>query len=42
VQLGNEITVTLTQEVDIGFFTFGSFPITLKSKATGKSEVYWK
>jgi len=42
VQLGNEIIVTLTQEVDIGFFTFGSFPITLKSKATGKSEVYWK
>ncbi|MDK2798954.1 MAG: hypothetical protein PWQ70_573 [Clostridiales bacterium] len=42
VQLGNEITVTLTQEVDIGFFTFGSFPITLTSKAIGKSEVYWK
>lgn len=42
VQLGNEITVTLTQEVDIGFFTFGSFSITLTSKATGKSEVYWK
>ena len=26
----------------IGFFNFGSFPITLTSKATGKSEVYWK
>jgi hypothetical protein len=42
VQLNNEITVTLTIQHDIGFFNFGSFPITLTSKATGKSEVYWK
>jgi hypothetical protein len=42
IQLNTEVTVTLTLQYDIGFFTFGSFPITLKSKATGKSEVYWK
>ncbi len=42
IQLGNEFTVTVSQEVDIGFFTFGSFPINLTSKASGKSEVYWK
>jgi hypothetical protein len=29
--------------VDIGLFGgFGSFPVTLKAQATGKSEVYWK
>ena len=42
VQLNQEATVTLTLSYDIGFFNFGSFPITLTSKATGKSEVYWK
>jgi hypothetical protein len=42
IQLNNEVTVTLTLQYDIGFFNFGSFPITLTSKATGKSEVYWK
>ena len=42
IQLNNEVTVTLTLQHDIGFFNFGSFPITLTSKATGKSEVYWK
>lgn len=42
VQLNDEITVTVTKTVDIGFFSFGSFPIELKSKATGRSEVYWK
>jgi len=41
-QLNTEVTVTLTLRHDIGFFNFGSFPITLTSKATGKSEVYWK
>ena len=30
------------QKKQIGFFNFASFPITLTSKATGKSEVYWK
>lgn len=42
VQLNGDITVTLTDRVDIGFFVFGSFPIELKAKATGKSEVYYK
>jgi hypothetical protein len=42
IQLNTEVTVTLTLQYDIGFFGFGSFPITLTSKATGKSEVYHK
>ncbi|MFA9399293.1 MAG: DUF4320 family protein [Clostridiaceae bacterium] len=42
VQLNEEITVIVTETVDIGFFSFGSFPIDFKSKATGRSEVYWK
>ena len=42
IQLNDEVTVTLTLKHNIGFFNFGSFPITLTSKATGKSEVYWK
>lgn len=42
VQLNGDIQVTLTQKVDIRFFTFGSFPIELKARASGKSEVYYK
>lgn len=42
IQLNEEFTVTLTYKVRIGFGDFGSFPVTLVSKATGKSEVYWK
>lgn len=42
VQLNGDITAILTDQVDIGFFVFGSFPIELKAKATGKSEVYYK
>ena len=42
VQLNQEFTVTCTYKMDIGFGEFGSFPITLTSKASGKSEVYWK
>lgn len=42
VQLNGDITVTLTDRVDIGFFVFGSFSIELKAKATGKSEIYYK
>jgi len=42
LQLDSEVTLTLTLRYDIGFFNFGSFPVTLTSKATGKSEVYWK
>ena len=43
IQLNQEVTVTLTLQKDIGLFgSFGSFPVTLRSQATGKSEVYWK
>ena len=43
IQLNQEVTVTLTLQRNLGLFGgFGSFPVTLTSKATGKSEVYWK
>jgi hypothetical protein len=43
LQLNEEFTVTVTTKADIGLFGgFGSFPITLKAQAGGKSEVYWK
>lgn len=42
IQLNDIISVTVTTQYDIGFFTFGSFPIQLKSKAQTRSEVYWK
>ena len=43
IQLNHEVTVTLTMETNIGLFgEVASFPITLRSQATGKSEVYWK
>jgi hypothetical protein len=42
VQLNDEFTVAATMVIDIGFFEFGSFPITLNAKAVGRSEVYWK
>lgn len=43
IQLNEEVSVTLTYEIDLGLFAgFGSFPITLLADATGKSEVYWK
>ena len=43
IQLNEEITVTLTLNTEIGLFgEIGSFPITLRSQASGKSEVYWK
>ncbi|MGE4273245.1 MULTISPECIES: DUF4320 family protein [Desulfitobacteriaceae] len=43
LQLNEEFTVTVTLQTDIGLFGgFGSFPITLKAQAAGKSEVYWK
>ena len=43
IQLNEEITVTLTSDMNIGLFGgFGSFPITLRSEASGKSEVYHK
>lgn len=43
IQLNEEFTVALTTQTDIGLFGgFGSFPVTLKAEASGKSEVYWK
>ena len=43
IQLNEEIAVTITYETNIGLFAgFGSFPITLRADAAGKSEVYWK
>lgn len=42
VQLNGDISVTLTDTVDIGFFIFGSFPIQIRARASGKSEVYYK
>lgn len=43
VQLNEEITVVVTYRMDIGLFgDFGSFPVTLRGEALGKSEVYWK
>ena len=43
IQLNEEVSVTVTLDVDIGLFgDFGSFPITLRADASGKSEVYWK
>ena len=42
IPLNQEFTVTLTVTLDIGFGGFGSFPVTLTSKPSGKSEVYWK
>ena len=43
IQLNEEITVTVTFETNMGLFGgFGSFPVTLRADAAGKSEVYWK
>ncbi len=43
IQLNHEVTVTVRLDTDIGLFgDFGSFPVSLTARATGKSEVYWK
>lgn len=43
IQLNEEIKVMVTYKTDIGLFGgFGSFPITLRADAAGRSEVYWK
>lgn len=43
IQLNEEFTVTVTTQTDLGLFGgFGSFPVTLKAQASGKSEVYHK
>lgn len=41
IQLNEEVTVTLTLDRNIGLFGgFGSFPVQLTARASGKSEVY--
>lgn len=43
IQLNEEISVVVIYRMDIGLFgEFGSFPVTLRGEAMGKSEVYWK
>ena len=43
IQLNEEVAVTLTLERNIELFGgFGSFPVHLKARASGKSEVYHK
>lgn len=43
IQLNEEVTVTLSMEMNIGLFGgFGSFPVRLEARASGKSEVYYK
>ena len=42
IQLNESISVTLEKKMDIGFFTFGSFPVTIQAKDSGVSEVFWK
>ncbi|MCL2697543.1 MAG: DUF4320 family protein [Oscillospiraceae bacterium] len=43
IQLNQEVTVTLTLQRNLGLFGgFGSFPVTLTSRASGKGGVYWK
>lgn len=43
LQLNQEVTVIVTLRMNIGLFDrFGSFPVTLRAQASGKSEVYWK
>ncbi|WP_044482085.1 DUF4320 family protein [Paenibacillus antibioticophila] len=43
IPINQEVTVTLRTTVNIGLFgNSASFPIELTTKATGKSEVYWK
>lgn len=40
INLGEEVSVTISKEVFVHFF--GEWQFTLKSTATGLSEVYWK
>ena len=43
LQLNQEVTVIVTLRMNIGLFDrVGSFPVTLRAQASGKSEVYWK
>lgn len=42
IQLNDPINVTVEKKMNIGFFTFGSFPINVPGKDSGFSEVFWK
>ena len=42
VQLNGDISVTMTCRINLGFFQFGSFPVEIRARASGKSEVYYK
>ncbi len=43
IQWSKSGRIQLTYRYDLGLFgSFGSFPVTLKAEASGKSEVYWK
>ena len=43
IQINHEVTVTLTLQRNLGLFGgIGNFPVTLTSRATGKSEVFHK
>lgn len=43
IHLNEEVTVTLTLQKNLGLFgSFGSFPVIIRARASGKSEVYWK
>lgn len=43
VQLDGDIGLELEVQQDVGLFgDFASFPITLRSKVAGRSEVYWR
>ena len=43
IPLNEEVTVTLILQKDLGLFgRLGSFPVTMRARASGKSEVYWK
>ena len=42
IQIGNVVTVTLKFNYHMEFGKLGTYTIPLTSKASGKSEVYWK
>lgn len=42
IQLNDSINVTLEKKMNIGFFTFGSFPINVQARDSGFSEVFHK
>ncbi len=42
VDLGDEIELEVTLDINIGSSSLGDIPITLRYRAIGRSEVYWK